>query len=65
MTPDQIRKDFRARGMTFSDWARKHGFKPQAVHRLLNGYEKGHYGQAHEIAVKLGLKPQVDSATNG
>lgn len=64
MTPEQIRKDFRARGETFSQWARKHGYKPQAVSRLLNGYERGNYGTAHEIAVKLGLKPQPDTAND-
>lgn len=31
------------------------------VLRVLNGFEKGHYGKAHEIAVKLGLKPSSDA----
>lgn len=57
MTPDQIKHKFRQEGRTFSQWARDHGYPEYKVLRVLNGFEKGHYGQAHEIAVKLGLKP--------
>ena len=57
MTPDQIKEKFRMRGLTISQWARDNGYKPTKVIRVLNGFDKGHYGQAHEIAVKLGLKP--------
>lgn len=46
----------RANGVTQTAWAKQHGYKPQKVIRLLNGYEKGHFGQSHEIAVALGLK---------
>lgn len=63
MTPDQVKKRFRQRGQTFSSWARENGFRPNQVLRVLNGFDKGHYGKAHEIAVKLGLKPNADSAT--
>ncbi|CAM5787553.1 DNA-binding protein [Ottowia pentelensis] len=56
LTTDQVKAKFRANGMTFTDWAREHGYSPRKVIRLLNGYEKGRYGQSHEIAVKLGLK---------
>ncbi|WP_310628169.1 DNA-binding protein [Limnohabitans sp.] len=58
MTPEQVKQRFRQRGKTFSQWAREHGYQPQKVIRVLNGFDKGNYGQAHEIAVKLGLKPQ-------
>jgi gp16 family phage-associated protein len=56
MTAEQIKKRFRQKGQTFSAWARAHGYKPNKVIRVLNGFDKGHYGQAHEIAQKLGLK---------
>ena len=62
MTPDQVKKSFRLRGQTFSDWARNNGYPPNKVLRVLNGFDKGHYGKAHEIAVKLGLKPSSDGA---
>lgn len=56
LTPDQVKAKLRANGVTCTEWARRNGYSPQKVIRLLNGYEKGHYGQSHEIAVKLGLK---------
>lgn len=62
MTPDQIKTKFRMRGQTISQWARDHGYKPAKVIRVLNGFDKGNYGQAHEIAVKLGMKPQASEA---
>lgn len=59
LTPNQVKARFQARGQTISAWARENGYRPQKVIRLLNGMEKGHYGQSHEIAVKLGLKAGV------
>lgn len=62
MTPEQIKKaecikqNFRDRGLTFSQWARENDCTPHAVYRVLNGFDKAHYGKAHDIAVKLGLK---------
>ena len=61
LTPDQIKQRFRQRGETFSQWARDNGYPVNKVLRVLNGFEKGHYGKAHEIAVKLGLKPSSDA----
>jgi gp16 family phage-associated protein len=60
LTPDQVKANFRARGVTISDWARLHGYKPRCVYLVLNGQHKGHWGEAHEIAVKLGIKPGSD-----
>lgn len=60
MTADQIKQGFRQRGETITDWAQRHGYTRQAVYRVLNGQEKGFYGQAHEIAVKLGMKPAAE-----
>lgn len=57
MTPDQVKAKFRREGRTFASWAREHGYQPIQVIRLINGFDKGNYGRAHEIAVKLGLKP--------
>lgn len=60
MTPDQVKKNFRSRGQTITEWATQRGYKPHAVYRVLNGFDKAHYGRAHEIAVALGLKPATD-----
>ncbi len=61
-TADQIRQEFKQRGVPISQWARDNGYPLNKVYRVLCGIEKGHYGKAHEIAVKLGLKDPVDSA---
>lgn len=61
MTPEQVKAKFRAQGKTFSEWARTNGFRPNQVTRVLNGFDKGHYGKAHDIAVKLGLKSGADN----
>lgn len=56
MTPEQIKRQFRERGITFTDWAKQNGFDRNDVYRVLNGQLKGHYGTGHRIAVALGMK---------
>ena len=56
-TPDQVRERMRREGKPLSEWARENGYAPQKVYRVMAGIDKGYYGTAHEIAVKLGLKP--------
>jgi gp16 family phage-associated protein len=62
MTPAQVKAQFRREGKTFTQFAEEHGYTRNAVYRVLNGFDKGHYGKAHEIAVKLGLKPEQQHA---
>jgi len=64
MTPEQVKAKFRANGITTTQWAKDNGFPLYAVYRVLNGQEKGLYGQSHRIAVKLGLKPQSAESSN-
>lgn len=59
-TPDQVKADFQAKGITISQWARDHGYKPREVSLVLNGQVKGNYGKGHDIAVALGLKASPD-----
>lgn len=56
MSAEQIKKRFRQQGITFTEWAASNGYTRNEVYRVLNGQAKAHYGRAHEIAVKLGLK---------
>jgi gp16 family phage-associated protein len=56
LTADQVKVKFRQTGTTFTDWATLHGYSRNEVYRVLNGQAKAHYGKAHDIAVKLGLK---------
>ena len=64
-TPDQVRQKFRNKGLTFTQWARDHGYSRESVYRVLCGQDKAHYGQAHEIACALGLKvPNGESSAS-
>lgn len=58
-TPEEVREDFKRRGDTLAAFARRNGWKPHQVYTVMGGVFKGHYGRAHEIAVKLGLKEDV------
>lgn len=62
MTPEQVKSRFQQRGMTVTQWAQDNGYSREAVYRVLNGITKAKYGQAHEIAVKLGLKTTARAA---
>lgn len=62
MTPEQIKSKFRREGKTFTEWADEHGYPRNSVYRVLSGSDKAHYGRAHEIAVKLGLKSPAQQA---
>ena len=61
LTAEQVKQQFQARGETLTDWADRHGYDRNYVYRVLNGQNKALYGRGHEIAVKLGMKP--DPAT--
>lgn len=61
MTSEQIKSRLRRQGVTLTAWAEKHGYPRADVYRVLNGQYKCHYGRAHEIAVKLGMKAASDS----
>lgn len=58
-TPDQIKREFYAQGLTIKDWAEAHGYKPVQVYRVMRGENKALYGEGHKIAVKIGLKSQA------
>jgi gp16 family phage-associated protein len=60
-TPEQVKADFLAAGITISQWARDHGYTPRQVSLVLNGQIKGRYGKSHDIAKKLGLKSAASS----
>lgn len=57
LTPEQVKQRLQQRGITITQWADEHGYTRNAVYRVLNGVDKAKYGNAHDIAVKLGLKP--------
>lgn len=55
----QIKRHFEFRGASVADWARSHGFPPQAVYDVLNGRNMGRRGEAYRVAVALGLRKGV------
>jgi gp16 family phage-associated protein len=55
-TAAEIKEEFRTKGMTLPQWSKQHGYPVRAVRGVLYGHNKGYFGQAHKIAVALGLK---------
>jgi len=59
----KVKSDFVDQGIPICDWARDHDFAPSDVYRVLNGYTPCKRGVPHQIAVKLGLKPNPSKST--
>ena len=55
-TVEQVKAEYRNKGITIASVAKKQGWSPQEVYKVLNGQVKGHYGKAHDIAVFFGIK---------
>lgn len=55
-TPEEARDALKAAGVSITQWAIANKFSPNLVFEVLGGRKKGVRGQAHNIAVKLGLK---------
>lgn len=55
-SPEQVRQEFRQRGVPLAQWAREKGWRPADVYLVMGGKIKGYYGKSHDIAVALGLK---------
>ncbi|WP_407316404.1 DNA-binding protein [Pseudomonas sp. nanlin1] len=48
-------------GKSVQQFAREHGVDPATTYQLLSGRKKGKRGEAHRIAVLLGMKLGVDA----
>jgi len=61
-TREEVRAEFLRNGISIAQWATANNFNTNLVGEVLAGRKKGIRGQAHKIAVKLGLKegPIVD-----
>lgn len=57
-----VRQAFSEAGLVVSDWADAHGFRRESVYAVLSGRSKGRRGEAHRIAVALGLKASRPTA---
>ena len=58
----KARSGFSERGESLTDWSISRGFNPNLVQQVLNGRLPCQRGQAHKIAVELGLKPRAMAA---
>lgn len=55
LTYQEAKERLRSQGIKAARWADEHQFSRRAVTRILNGVDKGRYGQSYEIAVALGM----------
>jgi len=55
-TVEQFLAELEANGDTVVAWAERNKFPAWAVYRLTAGLNKGKRGQAHRIAVAMGIK---------
>ena len=56
MTLEQIKRKLEKEGITYKRFAEQHGLNYRSVICVLNGVNKGRRGEAHRVAVALGLK---------
>jgi gp16 family phage-associated protein len=55
-TAQQVREEFIRAGVNVTEWARTHGFARMTVVDVMRGRRQGLRGEAHKVAVALGLK---------
>lgn len=55
-TPDEVRAEFKRKGISISQWATANGISVLIVYQLLSGRRKGDRGESHRAAILLGLK---------
>lgn len=56
MTPKQVKEKLLKEGKTQVALAKELGCSYRTLHAVINGMNKGHRGEAHRVAVALGLK---------
>ncbi len=65
LTPAQARSWFDAAGVSITAWAKEHGFAPHLVYSILSGRTRGCRGDAHRVAIALGIKVPPSTMTLG
>jgi gp16 family phage-associated protein len=55
-TPEEAREALKNAGVSITQWAIANKFSPNLVFEVLGGRKKCVRGQAHNIAVRLGIK---------
>jgi gp16 family phage-associated protein len=57
---EEVRAWFDRHGVTVAQWAKAYCFAPSVVYSVLSGRCTGRRGQAHQVAVALGLRPGAE-----
>lgn len=55
-TAQQVRAEFKRKGISIGSWADQNGFSRASVNQVLTGRNAASVGTGHKIAVMLGLK---------
>lgn len=55
-TPEEVHAEFTASGLSIAEWALKNGYSPKTVYDVLQRRRMGRRGEAHNVAVALGIK---------
>ena len=55
-TVEEVRTELSRRGITVAEWEKTHHVNPETVRGILLGRIRGRNGEAHKVAVLLGLK---------
>jgi gp16 family phage-associated protein len=53
---EEVRTEFAKTGTSISAWARENGVQARTVFYVLNSGGKAYRGEAHKVAVLLGIK---------
>lgn len=56
LSPKQAKAALERRGQSVAEWARQHDVDLATTYQVLDGKKKGKRGEAHKIAVLLGIK---------
>ena len=57
---EKMKYDFEQRGEVIAEWAEREGFDKRNVYAVISGRNRGIRGESHKIAVRLGLKQDVN-----
>lgn len=55
-TGEQVRREFERKGVSITAWARANDVSRRTAYNVIAGLNKGRRGQAHKVAVLLGMK---------
>lgn len=55
-TRHDARKELDRKGISVAEWARRNGVDLRTTYQVLYGTKKGRRGEAHRVAVLLGIK---------